>query len=448
MTADETLHTRVLIGYAISALPLSTLAVGMFIILPTVYAETVGIGMIQLSVIIPLTRVWDVITDPLIGWLSDHTRSRWGRRRPWVLLSWLPLSIAIFALYLPPEGVGVFYLLAWSIVFFTAGTALFMPYTVWGAELSGNYHQRSRVFAFRHLFAALGTLLAAGLAWFARDTQTDTVGAGALALVAWVGLALLPLTLFYLFLTVRESPLPSHLPARPNWRSGLRVMVQNQPFRYVLATYFLNGVANAFPATLFFFFVRHVIGRPDQTGLLLVAYFLAAIVGTPLWIRLSGRHGKHRTWCIGMLLAAAAFVFVPLLAAGDVFWFLVIVVVAGLTLGADLAMPGAMLADVVDEDTVQTGQRRAGIYYALWAMVAKLALALGVGVTFPILNAAGFDPQITTNTPGALWTLALLFGPLPVVFKIIAAVIVWRYPLTAERQSALRGAIAADEQKT
>lgn len=146
-----------------------------------------------------------------------------------------------------------------------------------------------------------------------------------------------------------------------------------------------------------------------------------------------------------MLLAAIAFGFVPLLGSGDTGWLLIIVVVAGLTLGADLAMPGAMLADVVDEDTVKTGQRRAGIYYALWAMVAKLALALGVGVTFPILSAAGFDPQISTNSDDALRTLALLFGPAPVVFKLVAAVIVWRYPLTAARQSELRAAIAASE---
>ncbi len=445
VTSAETLQTRVLLGYAASALPLSTLAVGMFIVLPTVYAETVGITMFQLSLIIPLTRVWDVITDPLIGWLSDRTRSRWGRRRPWVLLAWLPLSFAVYALYLPPVGASVTYLLVWSFVFFTAGTALFMPYTVWGAELSGVYHERSRVFAFRHLFAALGTLLAAGLAWLARDTQTDTVGAGALALIAWVGLALLPVTLLILFSTVREPPLPARLPPRPSWQAGLRVMIQNRPFRRVLATYFVNGVANAFPATLFFFFVRHVIGQPDDTGLLLGAYFLTAIVGTPLWIRLSRRHGKHRTWCAGMLLAAIAFGFVPLLGSGDTGWLLIIVVVAGLTLGADLAMPGAMLADVVDEDTVKTGQRRAGIYYALWAMVAKLALALGVGVTFPILSAAGFDPQISTNSDDALRTLALLFGPAPVVFKLVAAVIVWRYPLTAARQSELRAAIAASE---
>ena len=443
MIADERLKPRVLIGYAVSALPLSTLAVGMFIVLPTVYAETVGLAMTQLAFIIPLTRVWDVITDPLIGWLSDRTRSRWGRRRPWVLLFWLPLSVAVYALYLPPDGIGVLYLVGWSFVFFTAGTALFMPYTVWGAELSGDYHERSRVFAYRHLFAALGTLLAAGLAWLARDTETDIIGAEALALIAWVGLAILPITLIALFTQVREPPLPKRLPPRPSWKISLRVMIQNRPFRRILITYFLNGIANAFPATLFFFFVRHVIGRPADTGLLLAVYFVAAIIGTPIWIKLARRHGKHQTWCIGMVIAALAFVFVPALGSGDIGWFLIIIAVAGLTLGADLAMPGAMLADVVDEDTVATGQRRAGIYYALWAMVAKLALALGVGVTFPILGAVGFDPQISTNGATALWTLALLFGPLPMVFKLIAAAIVWRYPLTADRQAELRAAIAA-----
>ena len=443
-TDDPPLAPGLLAAYALSAVPLSMLAVGFFIVLPTVYAETIGLPMAALGLLIPLTRVWDVVTDPLVGWLSDHTSTRWGRRRPWVFIAWVPLAISIWALYLPPPDASLTYLFVWSIVFFTSGTALFMPYTVWGAELSTQYDQRSRVFAYRHAFTAVGTLLAAGLAWLARDVATDEVGAPALQLIAWVGLALLPLTLLVLALLVPEPPVRARPAAARRWRESLRVLAANRPLWFVISAYFLNGMANAFPATLFFFFVRHVLADPPSTGMLLTIYFAAAIAGTPVWLSLSSRLDKHRAWCVAMIVAAATFVFVPFLGPGDTALFAAIIVVAGFCLGGDLTMPGAMLADVVDHDTAQTGRSRAGVFYALWAMVAKLALAASFGVSFGILSAAGFDAEIDTNTSFSLFTLAVLFGVVPVAFKLVAGFVVWRYPLTRERQAELRRDIAAN----
>lgn len=440
---EPPLAPSLLAAYALSAVPLSMLAVGFFIILPTVYAETIGLPMAALGLIIPLTRIWDVVTDPLVGWLSDRTNTRWGRRRPWVFIAWVPLAISIWALYLPPPDATLTYLFLWSIVFFTSGTALFMPYTVWGAELSTEYDQRSRVFAYRHAFTAIGTLVAAALAWVARDVTNDEIGAPALQLIAWVGLALLPVTLLVLALLVPEPPVTLRPRRSVKWRESLKVLATNRPFWFVIAAYFLNGMANAFPATLFFFFVRHVLVDPPSTGLLLTLYFAAAIAGTPVWLGLSARVGKHRAWCVAMILAAATFVFVPFLGPGDTVLFAVIIIVAGLSLGGDLTLPGAMLADVVDHDTAQTGQRRAGVFYALWAMVAKLALAASFGISFEILSVAGFSAEIDTNTPASLLTLAILFGVVPVAFKVVAGIVVWRYPLTRERQAQLRRDIDA-----
>ena len=447
--ADTRLPTPVLISFGISALPLSTLALGIFVFLPTVYAESVGIAMGTLGAVLLSTRVWDVISDPLIGWLSDRTRTRFGRRRPWVLLAWAPLAVSIYALFVPPEGVGALYLLVWSLVLFTTGTALSMPYTAWGAELSGVYHERSRVFAWRHVFAACGTLLAAGLTLVAGGEAGTGSEASTLRLIAWVGLLMLPVTLVVLFVKVPEPPLPRRRADRVDARQSLRVMIGNRPFRRLLAAYFLNGIANAFPATLFFFFVTHVLGDPllfglPSAGVLLVAYFASAIAGTPLWLWQARRFGKHRTWSVAMLLAAVTLALVLFVGEGDTVGFFVLVLVLGVTLGGDLTMPGSMQADVVDEDTVNTGERRTGIYYALWAMVAKLALAIAVGAGFPLLGLLGFEAD-GQNSGTALLALVVLFGLVPVVFKLGAVAALWRYPLTEARQAELRAAIAARE---
>lgn len=445
---DARLSTPVLLAFGLSAMPLSALALGIFVFLPTVYAESVGIGMSTLGVVLLGSRVWDVVSDPLIGWLTDRTRTRFGRRRPWVLLAWAPLTVSIYALFVPPDGVGAVYLLIWSLVLFTTGTALFMPYTAWGAELSGVYHERSRVFAFRHVFAAAGTLLAAGLRLVADDGSTGSE-AVTLELIAWVGLLMLPLTLLVLFVKVPEPPLPPRPRVRVDPGASARIMFGNRPFRRLLGAYFLNGIANAFPATLFLFFVTHVLGDPVMFGLpaagvLLVAYFGAAIAGTPLWLWLARRFGKHRTWSVAMLLAALILILVPFVGEGDALGFLALVIMLGVTLGGDLTMPGAMQADVVDEDTVNTGEKRTGIYYAVWAMVAKLALAIAVGAGFPLLGLAGFVAG-GVNTGVALVALVVLFSAVPVVFKLAAVVALRRYPLTEARQQELRAAIAAHD---
>ncbi|NBC32962.1 MAG: MFS transporter, partial [Alphaproteobacteria bacterium] len=203
----------------------------------------------------------------------------------------------------------------------------------------------------------------------------------------------------------------------------------------------VNAVANGLPATLFLLFVEHVLRSGDEAGLLLLVYFLCGVLGVPLWVQLSRRFGKNRTWCAAMLASCAVFVWVPLLGAGDVWWFVAVCVLTGLCVGADLVLPSAMQADVVDEDTAVSGAQRTGLFFAVWSMATKMSLALAVGLAFPILDWTGFS-ETGDNTAGALLMLAVLYGLVPVIFKLAAIVLMRGYELTPERQAALRERLA------
>lgn len=154
----------------------------------------------------------------------------------------------------------------------------------------------------------------------------------------------------------------------------------------------------------------------------------------------ANRQGKHLAWRYALMLAILAFSVVPFLGSGDVILFLFVTTVAGITLGADLAMPASMLADVVDQDILETGKQRTGVFYAVWAMAAKAAAALVVGISLKLLDLVGFVPDMY-NGDTALLVLAILFGVCPILLKIVALGVVWRYPLTAERQARLRAEI-------
>jgi Na+/melibiose symporter-like transporter len=152
--------------------------------------------------------------------------------------------------------------------------------------------------------------------------------------------------------------------------------------------------------------------------------------------------GKHRAWIAAMVWACAVFVWVPLLGPGDVWWFVAVCVLTGLSLGADLVLPSAMQADVVDLDTLESGSQRTGVFFALWGMATKLALAVAVGLAFPLLDLAGFRDG-SDNDAFALFALAALYALVPVIFKAIAIVLMHGYPITAVSQAEVRTRLEA-----
>jgi Na+/melibiose symporter-like transporter len=424
-----------LLAYGSLAFPLAAGFIALQVIVPTFYAQVLGLSLSAIGGILLVARLWDMVTDPVVGFLSDHTPARWGRRRLWVILSAPLIAGSVWLLFNPPPGIGNGYLLACAMAVYIAGTMALVPMNAWGAELSSHYHQRSRIAGSRVIFGLAGTLAALLLI----DNSSNEAlqhSLTAIAVLVCAGLAVV--------VPVACRWVPDRgfaTPAGSNLRSAWQLLVRPSPFRRLLLAFLVNGVANAIPATLFLLFVTHVLAAPSLAGPVLFLYFICSAVSVPFWVRVSRRLGKHQTWCIAVTGACMFFAGAPFLGAGDTAWYIVIVVGTGLMIGADLALPSAINGDLIEWDAYTNGQRRPGLFFALWGTAAKLAFALAVGMVFPLLDAVGFDAA-GGNSADNLRTLALLYGGPSILFKLWAVALMARFPIDEAEHTRLREALA------
>ncbi|MGJ8570892.1 MAG: MFS transporter [Hoeflea sp.] len=433
-TTSRHLALPQIIAYALPAIPLAALTLPLYVLVPTFYTETLGLSLATVGFALLLVRIFDAINDPLIGWAADRFRPRFGRRRTLFAVS-LPLTaISAFMLFWPPVDAGPLWLAGWGLLLSLGYTAALIPFSAWGAELATDYHGRSRITAWREGLTLLGTLVAIALPFaIGFDQAIGLHGLAALGLVVLIGLPL------FGAVAVFTTPEPAeHSRMRVNFKSGLAHLARNRPFVRLIAAFFLNGLANGIPATLFLYFVAARLGLPDARGALLFFYFLCAIAGIPLAAWAARRVGKHRAWCYAMLAACAAFAPAPLLPEGSLVAFAAICAVTGLLLGFDLSLPPAIQADVIDVDTASSGEQRSGIYFAAWSLATKLSLAGGVGVVFPALAMFGFDPGADKGSQEGLTALAIAYAWVPIAAKLISIAIMWNFPLDEAAQKSLR----------
>ncbi len=426
-----------LLFYAMPAMPLAALTLPLYIIVPTFYSETLGLPLAATGLALLAVRLFDAVNDPLIGWFSDRWRPTMGRRRAMFLVGIPPAAISALMLFWPPADAGADYLLFWGLVLSLGFTAVLLPYSAWGAELAGDYGERTRIAGSREAMTLVGTLIAISLPFAIGIDKQGALG-GLAILGMFVAVALISLGLT----AVLKVPEPAeHSTSSVQLGAGLRHMAANRPFLRLIAAFFLNGLANGIPATLFLYFVSARLGAPDWRGPLLFLYFLAGIAGVPLAVHLSKRLGKHRAWSWAMIAACLAFAIVPLLQTGQVAAFAVVCLITGLFLGFDLSLPASIQADVIDVDTLASGEQRSGLYFAAWSLATKLSLALGVGLVFPVLALFGFDPSVAENGASSLFALAMLYAWLPILFKLAAIALMWNFPLGRQEQERLRAEI-------
>jgi Na+/melibiose symporter-like transporter len=420
------------LAYAAPGFALAIPLIPVFTFLPTLYARDMGLGLARTGTILFLARILDFIVDPLIGLGSDRMRTPLGRRKPWISLGAVMAGVALVMLFAPRAGAGGAYLFLWLALLYVGFSAVQVPYTAWGAELVADYHERTRITGMREGLTLAG-IVATGALPVVAALAGLSERSGLLA-IAWLAILCGGPTIAILLWRVPEGEARE----RTTRGAGLRAMLKNRPFVRLFCAWFMNGLATGIPGVLFPLYLQHGL-EAGQTarGVMIFAYFAAGAGAIPIWLALSRRIGKHRVWCGAMLMAMAAFVWVPLLHPGDEAAFLAICLVTGAALGADVALPPAMQADVVDLDELRTGTARAGFYFAIWGMGTKLALGAAAGGAFFALSLAGFDPN-GANGKGALLALATIYALAPVALKAVAVALVWNYPLTAERHAIIR----------
>ena len=407
-----------LFTYGALGLPLAMAALPIYVHVPKFYADTLGMNLATVGGLLLLARIFDAVQDPLLGLLSDWRKARSGGRLGLVLLGVPLLALGMVALFSPPSTIALgVWLIGALLVIYTAYSLVSISYQAYGAELSADYHERTRITAVREGLSVVGVLLAAALPEVLAQRYGIRNG---FIYFAWI---FAPLALAAGLITVFLSPKPIQVPSGPAASISWRVMLKplkNGAFRRLLIVFVLNGIAVSIPATLVLFFVQDVIQRPQLTAVFLIVYFLAGAVGMPAWVWLARRVGKHRAWLAGMVLSIIAFVWAFTLSAGDASAFGIICVMSGLGLGADLALPPSMLADVIDEDERNGLARGEGSYFGLWNLATKLNLALAAGLALPLLDWWGYQPN-TQHTPSVLTALAATYALLPCALKALAA---------------------------
>jgi glycoside/pentoside/hexuronide:cation symporter, GPH family len=422
------------------ALPLSTIGLPLTIYLAPFYAGEMGLSLAALGTAMVLARILDIVVDPFIGSMSDRLHTRFGRRKPWLVLGAAVLLVGMVRLFHPPAGVTLSYFLFWLGVMYVGYSLVQVPHRAWGAELSPHYDERTHISSVRQFFAT-GGLIVSTLVPALVLGQKGATSADVLSSLASMTLIVLPLVvLLNLHFTADKSlPRAASPHVRLDWRSQWRAVRRNGPLRTILLVLFIGFSAETFRQTLTVFYARDVIGVPNL-GLVYVYYFISAFIGVPFWRWMAQHTGKHKALAAGMVVAIGTNLGLFFLGRGDTALFTTMFIVKGFCFGALDLLPAAMLADATDVDTAISRKARAGLLFAMAGVVTNLGQAVGQGLSLNALAWVGYRAAGETGE-SALLSLRVLYALAPSLVLGLALLIALRYSLTGARHDRLRMAL-------
>jgi Na+/melibiose symporter-like transporter len=440
-----------LLVWVLPTLFLSLSMVPVNAILPTLYAQYANVSVAAAGTIFLMRTIYDAVSDQFIGYLSDRTRTRLGARLPWIISGTAVTIIGVLMLFRIPPEAGVFYFAVWTLVYFTGATMVAIPYFAWGNELTSDYDETSRVFAYKGFFENVGSMLFSvipivlvffGIAATTEYTREMVWLLGMIILVA------MPITVAGAAIMAPRG-LPSTTP-RTTLVQLFHSVKGNKPFLRFISAYLIAGTGYGFFVALVYPFVATYLKIGEAFPMILLVTTISGLVSVPLWIRIVYRLGKHRAWGWGWILNSL--VLVPMIwvepGPSATIPTAVMMGLYGLTNGVSAIAPFAILGDVVDYDRLRTGVDRGGNYFAFMMFAVKMLGSTG-GVALIVLGAVfGYElADGAVNTDFANAGMLYMFILAPGVFQLASVFLIWNFPIDHRRQLIIRKRLEARDER-
>lgn len=394
--------------------------------------DVVGLQPSLAAAAIFIGRSWDYINDPLIGHISDRTRSRWGRRRPFLLFGALPFALSFTLLWIRPPWeapilLAVYYACAY-ILFDTAFTLTNMPYAAMTPELTADYDERTGLTSYRMFFSIIGSLIAFTLPLALIGTLVPENASRVLGMAAGFGLfTMLPILLVFFHTRERLDYMEA---VQPRLGQSLRAAIRNRPFLFGTGIFLLTWVAVDILQTSLLFFIKYVLGRESQSDLIMGSIFITALIVLPLWVWISRRWNKRLAYIVGIAFwAAVQLVLMTLDSSSSLSWMLMLCVMAGIGVSAAHVLPWAMIPDAIEWDEWRTGERHEGMFYSLVSLTQKIASSIAIPLILLLLEWSGYAPNAAVQESSALLGIRLVVGLIPAVLLCAGIFFAALYPL-------------------
>ncbi len=445
---DEPLsrRTKVLYGIGDTGFSLTSTLIGVYFLL--FLTDVVGLRPGLAGLVILIAKQWDWINDPLVGYLSDRTRTRWGRRRPYLLFGALPFAI-VFALmwWRPPIETQVGLALYYGgiyVLYDTVATCVYMPYFALTPELTQDYDERTSLTTWRMVFSIIGSLITFIVPWLIigsfRPENADRVMENGILFAVLSAVPLLAT-----FAGTRErAELASASP--PGLRESVRAAIGNRPFRMAAGLYLLTWLTVSIVQAVLLYFLKYWLGMEAQSDTIFAVIFVTALLVLPFWQWASRRTEKRRAYIYGIGFWAVIQMVLVLVQPGTPLPVILgLGALAGIGVSAAHVLPWSIIPDTIEWDQATTGSRHEGMFYSLVMLAEKAAAGLALFLVGLALEWAGYVPNAARQAPAALSAIRVMTGPLPALLLVGGMVLAARFPLGRAEHRALRARLAPSD---